>query len=204
MTFAERDTPVSLLLRLAQERRDDQAWDEFVQRYRPRIARWCRQRGLQAADAEDVTQIILQQLLGAMREFRYDPAGSFRAWLQTVTTRACSRFRLAETRLAGRKDDQALQQIELAPAREDLARRIEEAFDEELLQQAIEAVQERIEHPTWEAYRLTAVERLSGAEAARQLGIPVMNVYVFRRRVQEMLKTEIERLERAAGNPEGP
>jgi RNA polymerase sigma-70 factor (ECF subfamily) len=202
MATGERDTPHSLLLRLAQQRRDDRAWDEFVQRYRPRIARWCRERGLQEADAEDVTQIVLQQLLGAMREFRYDPAGSFRAWLQTVTSRACGRFRLAETRLAGRKDDEALKSIEEAPARQDLARRIEEAFDEELLQQATEAVQARIEYQTWEAYRLTAIERLSGAEAAQQLGMPVMNVYVARRRVQEMLRREVERLEQDVKEPD--
>src|SRR5947209_7400449 len=136
MTSSDRDTPHSLLIRLAGEQRDDQAWEEFVQRYRPRIAKWCRERGLQPSDCEDVTQIVLQQLLGAMREFHYDPAGSFRAWLQTVTSRACGRFHLVETRLSGRKDEEALKQIEEAPAREDLARRIEEAFDEELLQQA--------------------------------------------------------------------
>lgn len=196
MVSAERDTPHSLLLRLSRQRRDDRAWAEFVQIYRPRIAKWCRERGLQPADAEDVTQIVLQQLLNVMREFRYDPSKSFRAWLQTVTHRACGRFRLAETRLAGRKDDDALQRIEEAPAREDLALRIEQAFDEELLRLAMEHVQERIEFQTWEAFRLTALERLTGAEAARQLGVPVMNVYVSRRRVQEMLRLEIERLER--------
>ncbi len=199
MVSADRDTPHSLLLRLAQQRRDDQAWDEFVLRYRPRVAKWCRERGLQPADADDVTQIVFQQLLDVMREFRYDPAGSFRAWLQTVTSRACERFRLAEIRLAGRKDDEALKQIEEAPARKDLARRIEEGYDEELLQQATESVQARIEHQTWEAFRLTAIERLSGAEAAAQLGVPVMNVYVSRRRVQEMLRREVERLERTGG-----
>src|SRR5947207_8752680 len=108
MVSSDRDTPHSLLLRLAQEQRDEQAWAEFVQRYRPRIARWCRGRGLQEADAEDVTQIVLEQLLGAMREFHYNPSASFRAWLQTVTVRACARYRIAETRLAGRKDDEAL------------------------------------------------------------------------------------------------
>jgi RNA polymerase sigma-70 factor (ECF subfamily) len=141
-----------------------------------------------------------------MREFRYDPARSFRAWLRTVTSRACGRFRLAETRLAGRKDDEALRRIEEAPARQDLARRIEEAFDKELLQKATELDQERIELKTWEPYRLTAIERLSGAEAARQLGMPVMIVYVSRQRVQEMLRREVEHLERSArlddqGNP---
>ncbi len=202
MVSTDRDTPHSLLFRLSQERRDDHAWIEFVQRYRPRIAGWCRERGLQEADADDVTQPVLQQLLDVMREFRYDPAGSFRAWLQTVTVRACGRFRVTETRLSGQKDDEALQRIEEAPAREELARRIEETFDEELLQQATESVQERIEHQTWEAFRLTAIERLSGAEAAEQLGVPVMNVYVSRRRVQEMLRLEIERLERTGGDSE--
>lgn len=199
MVEAGRDTPHSLLLRLAQRQRDERAWDEFVQRYRPRIARWCRERGLQPADADDVTQTVLQHLLGAMCEFRYDPAGSFRAWLQLVTARACGRFRVAETRRTGRKDAEALKRIEEAPAREELARRIQEAFDEELVQQATEAVQARVEFQTWEAYRLTAVERLSGAEAAAQLGTSVVNVYVARRRVREMLRREVERLEQTGG-----
>jgi RNA polymerase sigma-70 factor (ECF subfamily) len=151
------------------------------------------------ADADDVTQTVLQRLLDAMREFRYDPARSFRAWLRTVTIRACSRFRIAETRSAGQKDEEALRRIEEAPAREDLARRIEEAFDEELLKQATEAVQERVEFQTWEAYWLRAIEGLTGTEAAGRLGMPVMNVYVARRRVHQMLRTEIERLERTAG-----
>src|SRR3954453_2907797 len=112
MTSAERDTPHSLLLRLARPQRDDRAWDEFVERYRPRIVQWCRERGLQPADADDVAPIVLQQLLGAMREFHYDPAGSFRAGLQTVTTRTCGRFRVAQLRRAGRKDDEALARIE--------------------------------------------------------------------------------------------
>jgi RNA polymerase sigma-70 factor (ECF subfamily) len=199
MTEAERDTPHSLLLRLAHGQRDEQAWAEFAQRYRPRIAAWCRGRGLQSADADDVTQTVLQQLLDAMREFHYDPARSFRAWLRTVTVRACSRYRVAETRAAGLKDDEALRRIEEMPARQDLARRIAEVFDEDVLRQATEAVQARVEFSTWEAYRLQALEGLSGADAAARLGMTVMNVYVARRRVQKMLQLEVERLEQSAG-----
>src|SRR5262249_53267917 len=153
ITSTERDTPHSLLLRLAQERRAEEAWSEFVQRYRPRIGDWCRERGLQPADADDVTQNVLEHLLGAMREFRYDPDKSFRGWLRTVTHRACSRFSVAERRMSGRKDDDAVNSLNEAPARDELARRIEDAFDEELLRQAIESVQARVEFQTWEAYR---------------------------------------------------
>jgi RNA polymerase sigma-70 factor (ECF subfamily) len=201
MVRTDRDTPHSLLVRLSQEVRDEQAWNEFVTRYQPTILAWCRERGLQEADAEDVTQIVLEQLLTTMREFRYDPAGSFRAWLRTVTTRACGRFMLRELRSAGQKDAAALQRLEDAPARQELARRIEEAFDSELLRQAMGIVRAAVAEHTWEAFRLTALLRQSGAEAARQLSMPVMHVYVARQRVQEMLRKEVERLRRVAEGP---
>lgn len=203
MPSSDRDTPHSLLLRLSQEARDEHAWNEFVQRYQPRIRVWCCERGLQQADAEDVTQIVLEQLLTAMREFRYDPTRSFRAWLRTVTSRACNRFVLKEHRAAGQKDPSSLRLIEDAPARQELARRIEEVFDQELLEQAMATVRGSVAPHTWEAFRLTALQHQSGAEAARQLGMPVMHVYVARQRVQIRLRQEVERLQRLGDRRQG-
>jgi RNA polymerase sigma factor (sigma-70 family) len=188
------DTPHSLLVRLSRDVRDEQAWNEFVRRYQPHILAWCRERGLRQADAEDVTQTVLTQLLTAMRQFRYDPSRSFRAWLRTVTGNACGHFMIRERRSAGQKDEQALRQIEEAPARQELARRIEETFDAELLQQAMETVRGRVAPHTWEAFRLMALVHLSGAEVGRQLGMPVMHVYVAKQRVQRLLQQEVERL----------
>lgn len=196
MLPTDRDTPYSLLMRLSQDVRHEDAWNEFVQRYQPRIQSWCCERGLQPADTEDVTQIVLEQLLTTMREFRYDPARSFRAWLRTVTMRACNRFVLKENRAAGRKGLLALRLLDEAPARQELARRLEEAFDEELLEQAMETVRASVAPHTWEAFRLTALQHHSGAEAARQLAMPVMHVYVARQRVQMRLRQEVKRLQR--------
>jgi RNA polymerase sigma factor (sigma-70 family) len=155
MPSIDHDTPYSLLLRLSKEIRDEQAWNEFVQRYQPHIRSWCCERGLQQADAEDVTQIVLEQLLTTMREFRYDPTRSFRAWLRTVTVCACNRFVLKESRASGRKDLSSLRLLDEAPARQELARRLKEAFDKELLEQAMETVRESVAPHTWEAFRLT-------------------------------------------------
>jgi RNA polymerase sigma-70 factor (ECF subfamily) len=203
MPPTDRDTPHSLLVRLSQEARDEHAWEEFVRRYQPCIRAWCGDQGLQQADAEDVTQIILERLLTSMREFRYDPARSFRAWLRTVTMRACSRFTFNEHRAAGRKDRSALRLIDEAPARQELARRIEEVFDQELLELAMETVRGSVAPHTWEAFRLTALLHQSGAEAARQLGMPVMHVYVARQRVQMRLRREVERLQRVMDRRHG-
>ena len=56
--------------------------------YGPKVNGWCRRRGLQAADAEDVTQVVLLRLARALRTFTYDPSRTFRGWLRLVTQHA--------------------------------------------------------------------------------------------------------------------
>jgi RNA polymerase sigma factor (sigma-70 family) len=77
----DADTSMTLLERLQKNPGDPQAWNLFVERYLPRIKSWCLTWGLQASDAEDVTQEVLVKLFAAMSKFQYDPARSFRAWL---------------------------------------------------------------------------------------------------------------------------
>src|SRR5437763_12089822 len=141
-------TSVSLLERLRADPRDDEAWREFVRRYRPKVFHWCREAGLQDADADDVTQIVLAKLAETMRTFRYDPAGSFRAWLKTVTQNTWHNFLTAQRRAAG-GDAGARQRLETLEARTDLAQRLAEAFDQEVLAHALELVQRRVAEHTW-------------------------------------------------------
>ena len=49
----------------------------------------------------------------------------------------------------------------------------------------------RAKPANWEAFHLTAIEGLSGAEAAHKLGIPVGHVFVAKHRVQKMLQDEV-------------
>lgn len=61
---------------------DDAAWREFDGTYRELIVRYCRARRLQAADAEDVRQMVMLGLSKTLRTFDYDPArGRFRHYL---------------------------------------------------------------------------------------------------------------------------
>jgi RNA polymerase sigma-70 factor (ECF subfamily) len=61
-------------------------------------------------------------------------------------------------------------------------------------------VQLRVAPQTWEAYRLTAPEGVSGAEAAERINMQVTQVYLAKRRVQKLLQEEVARLN---GPPEG-
>ena len=85
--------------------------------------------------------------------------------------------------------------IQTIEAREDLARRLEAEFDLELLEEAERRVRQRVAPQTWEAYRLTAIEGLSGAEAAARLGMKVTAVFVSRSNVTKQLQSEVRDLE---------
>ena len=82
-------------------------------------------------------------------------------------------------------------------ARDDLARRLLDAADEELLKEAAARVRLRVDPKTWEAFNLLAVEGRTGADAAKLIGMKVATVFVARSRVQRMLREELARLDPA-------
>ncbi len=189
----------SLLLRLRQEPDDPAAWAEFVQRYGPLLLAWCSRWGLQTADAEDVTQTVLLKLAQYLRGFEYDPGRRFRSLLKTIAHNAWKDFVSSRQRdVPGTGDSAMLAVLHTVEARDDLAARIESAFDQELLALAQERVRQRVEPRTWEAFRLTAVEGKSGAEAAAELGMRRGAVFQAKSKVQKMLTEEIDRLESEA------
>ena len=190
------DTRVTLLGRLRSVPDDPGVWSEFVDVYGRTIYGWCRRWGLQQADAEDVTQEVFLNLAVRMRNFSYDPQRSFRAWLKVVAQHEWQRY-IAKQRKAGRASggESASERLAAIEAREDLVRRLEEAFDHELLQQAAASVRLRVDPKTWDAFELLAVHGCRGAEVASRLGMEVGTVFVARSRVQRMLREEVARLE---------
>lgn len=193
---ADSQTRVTLLLRLRHDPGDAAAWAEFVGQYEGKILAWCRAWHLQEADARDVTQAVLLKLAVRLRDFPYDPSKSFRAWLKTVARHAWLALRERQARPGGGSGDtRVLEQLHSVAAGEDLLRRLEEGFDGELLDEAVRRVRRRVEPHTWEAFRLTAEEGLSGAEAAARIGMRVSQVYVAKRRVQRMLQDEVRKLD---------
>jgi RNA polymerase sigma-70 factor (ECF subfamily) len=191
-------TRASLLGRLHGSPSDQAAWGEFVRRYGPLIYRWCRHWHLQEADAQDVTQTVLVKLAAKMRTFAYDPARSFRAYLKTLARYAwCDFLEHSKRPGAAAGGSDVLTALESVEAGDDLVRRLNEQFDQEVLEKAQEQVRQRVETHTWEAFRLTTAEGLSGADAAARLGMKVSTLFKAKSKVQKMLHEEIARLEQA-------
>jgi RNA polymerase sigma-70 factor (ECF subfamily) len=190
-------TSVTLLARLGGPAPDAPAWSEFLRRYGPQVLGWCRHWRLQDADAEDIAQDVLLRVSKQMKTFRYDPAKSFRGWLKTVTRAAwCDWLDDRRRTIAqGSGDTATRDSLESTAARDDLVNRLEAEFDRELLDTATIQVRNRVDPKTWEAFRLTAIDGMSGSEAAEQLGMKVASVYVAKGRIQKMLQDEIKSLD---------
>jgi RNA polymerase sigma-70 factor (ECF subfamily) len=192
-------THETLLARLAQSGAQDQtAWSEFVDQYGRKIYGWCLRWRLQHADAQDVTQIVLLKLATRMKDFTYDPNRSFRAWLKTVAHHAWQDFAAnRKTAPLANDEDSPEARLESIAAREDLSRKLEEVYDLELLDAAMQRVRLRAAPHTWRAFAMTALEGIAAPEVASRLGMEVARVYAARANVQRRLQEECRRLESA-------
>jgi RNA polymerase sigma factor (sigma-70 family) len=191
-------TRITLLGRLRHDPTNQAAWGEFVEHYGSKIYGWCRKWNLQEADAQDVTQNVLLKLAKKLQEFSYDPTRSFRAWLKTLTHHAWSDFVESQHRPGlGSGDSRVGNMLQSVEARDDLVKHLEEEFDREILEEAMGRVRLRVAPQTWSAFVLTALEGLSGAEAAARIPMQVAQVFVAKRRVQKMLHEEIAKLDKS-------
>src|SRR5262249_49564797 len=186
-------TRPSLLVRI-RDLQDQEAWREFVAIYGPVVYGFARKRGLQEADAGDLTQEVLRAVAGVAGRLEYDPQkGWFRGWLYTVARNKLHDFLLARRRQCQGTGDTKVQiLLEEQPAQE------EALWDEEYRQQlfgwAAERVRLRFEHATWQAFWRVAVEGQSPKAAATALGLTLAAVYMAKSRVLAALRQEIEQL----------
>jgi len=190
----DKDTSITLMMRVQQDPADPQAWEDFVRRYQPMIRAWCSRWGAQDSDADDVEQEVLLKLLTAMKKYHHEAGSGFRCWLKAVTHNAWldlvdSRHQNPEN-LAGGLN--AI--VDSHDALADLEQQMEHAFERELLELAMGRVKERVKPNTWESFRLTYDEHLTGAEAAEQLDMEVSHVFVAKHRVLKLIEEEVRRI----------
>jgi RNA polymerase sigma-70 factor (ECF subfamily) len=191
---ADLETRASLLERLGRTPTDPEAWREFAIHYGAIVLDWCRKWQLQDADAQDVTQNVMLKVAEKMRSFAYDPGKSFRGWLRTLAHHAWADFVASRQRPGRGTGDSAVERLlDSAQARDELTHELEAQYDRELLEIASQVVRLRVNPQTWDAFRLTAVDGLSGTETAERLKMSVAHVFTARHRVQTMLREEIQK-----------
>jgi RNA polymerase sigma factor (sigma-70 family) len=187
-------TRLTLLAMLQAEPTNDAAWAEFVTRYGPKVAQWCRAQRLAPELVEELTQEVLVSLFQGLKSFRYDPnKGRFRAYLYTVTRHTIARWFKKSAREPRTSMDDALR---LVPAAEDdLFKRLQSDFDLERLYLAMCHIKRRVQPNTWAAFQATELDGRRAAQVGAELGLSVATVNVYRSRVRALVKEELIRLD---------
>ena len=189
------ETRQSLLLR-AQTGETD-AWKDLTDLYRPLILSWLNRQGVPARDLEDLSQEVLLSVVKHLPGFQHSGhRGAFRAWLRTIVcSRTADYWRALDTGAqasGGSGATAALQEI--ADPDSALNRQWDEEHDRYVLQCLLDLMEEEFEPLTVQAFRRLALDGVSGAEAAQELGLSVAAVYVAKSRVLARLRQEAEGL----------
>lgn len=184
MTLNPSRTHPSLIARL-REGRDEDAWRELDDRYRDLVLHYCRARGLQESDADDVRQLVMFALARSIRQFEYDPArGRFSNYLKKIIQNEIYTFLNAKGRLPQALDSTAPEQGAAAE---------EDSWNREWENYHIRRAFARLAG-TFEKKSILIFSRLlegaAAAELARELNTTIEAIHKIRQRV----RGELERL----------
>jgi RNA polymerase sigma-70 factor (ECF subfamily) len=190
------ETRPSLLLRI-RNASDRIAWGDFVEIYAPLIHSYVLTRGVQDADAADVTQEVLQAVSANAERFDYDPSrGSFRGWLFRVTLNKLRDLLARRKSQAVGSGDTAVYDL--------LANTAGSAADEAAWDQhhawrlflwAAEKARVDFREKTWQAFWRTSVEQQPIAQVAAELKLSAGAVHVARCRVVARVKELLQGVE---------
>jgi len=188
-------TRQSLLLRV--QTGETNAWKDLTDLYRPLIIGWLNRRGVPASDLDDLSQEVLLSVVKHLPAFEHSgQRGAFRTWLRTILcSRTADYWRGTNTgpqASGGSGATAAL--LEIADPDGELNRQWDDEHDRYVLQCLLDLVEEEFEPMTLRAFRRVAIDGVSGAEAAKELGLSVAAVYVAKSRVLHRIRQDAEGL----------
>ena len=177
-------TRQSLLLRLSE--RSDDAWEEFIEIYEKAIYEFCRKRGLQDADSQDVTQDVLAAVDKRVDTWNDDPQkGKFRGWIFRVARNiAVDKFLERSRKAAASGDSRIVKMLaEWPDSDETNSTAFWMEYRRALMHWAAKKVRPEVSEPAWKSFWLTAIEGQKSEDVAEQLDMSVGGVYTAKCRV---------------------
>ena len=179
------NTRQTLIFRLKES--SEGAWSEFVGIYEEAIVRFCRSRGLQEADARDVTQEVLSALFDRIESWKPDPrSGSFRAWLFRVARNIAVDQIRRRARAPQVVDDRLLSDVVQSNDQEEAA--FVHEYRRSLFVWAAQQVKREVNDTTWRCFWMTAIEDRKPVDAATTLNVSVGAVYTAKCRVMARIR----------------
>lgn len=187
-------TRLSLIAR-ALARQDD-AWSDLVDLYAPLIAHWCRRFGCDSHATADCVQEVFTSVYRSLGRYQSrDQAGSFRAWIWTITVNKLrDRHRTKRPDHRGRGGSSAMVNLHgIADPYDDLPDDDPTSTIElrSLMVRAMEQVRTEFEPKTWDIFIRSVVDQLPTHMVAQQYEVTEATVRKTRSRIMRRLRYQL-------------
>ena len=191
-------TKQTLIMR-AKNKDDHQAWEDFVNYYESFIGVILGHLKVRPSDQDDLKQDILIKIWDNLQKFDYDPEkGKFRSWLKTLVR---NKF-IDSVRKKKRVQDREVMSLDNSYDTEDIAteltdEELSEIIDREwrvhMTNKAMERVEKVFSGNAIQVFKMS-LDEIPTKEIARRLELSENSISKLRRRVEERLILEINRL----------
>ena len=188
---------------------DQASWQDFFDTYWRLVYGVAVKQGLSKVEAQDVVQETMISVAKHMPAFKYDPVvGSFKAWLLNMTRwRIADRLRkrqplvayresthetsLGDSKIDGEKS--AGEEIHILP---DLDKIWDDEWEKNLLEVSITKARRHLDPKQYQIFDFYVNKAWDPERVAKVFGISVNQVYLAKHRVTEMIRLEVERLQK--------
>lgn len=187
------ETNESLILRV-KDPVDAAAWTAFLEIYRPVVYRMARGRGLQHADAEDLTQQVFLSVAGAID--RWQPGADqplFRVWLTSIARNA-----IVNTITRGARDkatggsSAADLLAEIADGNGGTTQELIRLGQMQAIRWAALKIKHEFSESVWQMFWQTTIEGHDVSDVAESVGRSRGAVYMARYRVTQRMKVKVQ------------
>jgi len=183
---------------------DQASWQDFFDTYWKLIYGVAVKGGLTETEAQDVVQETMISAAKHMPNFKYDPAlGSFKTWLLNMTRwRITDQLRKRSPFAAGHDSAEATatgtRTVDRVadPAARDLDALWDKEWEKNLLDAALAKVKRQLDPQKFQIFDLYVNKEWPPEKVAATFGVTVDQVYLAKHRAVELIKEEVQKLER--------
>lgn len=194
-------TPLSLLERLRRGP-DQDSWRRFFDLYTPFIRHSLERQGMPSSDIDDVVQEVCAAIARDISGFDHaGRPGAFRLWVRTIALNRMRGYWRARRVAHTSRDGQDLDR--LADPDDQLGLLWDREHDVFLVRRLMELIEPEFAPATWQAFRRQAIDEMSAAQTAEELGLSVNAVLIAKSRVLRRLRREGEGLIDGVGGLSG-
>lgn len=186
------------LLRAARVQ-DPGAWQRLVETYGRRVYRWCRQSGLQPADANNIAQDVFAVIAAKLSTFEYRHDGdTFRGWIRRITqNKIRDHFRKLQKVPRASGGTAWFRQLADMPSQQTIEDKeptttgtssTESSANAELVRQVKDCVSQR----DWQFFWRVVVDGQSAVEVGDEFGVTANTVRIVKMRVLRKLRQAMD------------